>query len=101
MKVDIIDHQLMNDKVPDKELIDSFLKMDAKQLEAEGYKDFKDYITKNGHQDNASYLQSTSIKDGQRRFLKMNISVIDTGIGISENGIKKLFIDFSKLDESS
>ena len=31
----------------------------------------------------------------------MNISVIDTGIGISENGIKKLFIDFSKLDESS
>ena len=28
VKVDIIDHQLMNDKVPDKELIDSFLKMD-------------------------------------------------------------------------
>ena len=31
----------------------------------------------------------------------MNISVIDTGIGISEEGINKLFIDFSKLDENS
>jgi signal transduction histidine kinase len=27
--------------------------------------------------------------------------VIDTGIGISPNGLKKLFIDFSKLDENS
>ena len=31
----------------------------------------------------------------------MNISVIDTGIGISEEGVKKLFIDFSKLHENS
>lgn len=29
------------------------------------------------------------------------MSVIDTGIGISEEGIKKLFIDFAKLDENS
>ena len=30
----------------------------------------------------------------------MKISVIDTGIGISKEGLKKLFIDFGKLDES-
>jgi signal transduction histidine kinase len=29
------------------------------------------------------------------------MSVIDTGIGISEEGVKKLFIDFAKLDENS
>lgn len=27
--------------------------------------------------------------------------MIDTGIGITEEGLKKLFIDFSKLDENS
>jgi signal transduction histidine kinase len=27
--------------------------------------------------------------------------VIDTGIGISEEGLEKLFIDFGKLDENS
>ena len=31
----------------------------------------------------------------------MRISVIDTGVGISEEGISKLFTDFSKLEESS
>lgn len=31
----------------------------------------------------------------------MKISVIDDGCGISEEGLKKLFIDFSKLDENS
>jgi signal transduction histidine kinase len=31
----------------------------------------------------------------------MKISVKDTGCGISEQGLKKLFIDFSKLDENS
>ena len=31
----------------------------------------------------------------------MKISIIDTGIGISEEGINKLFVDFGKLNESS
>lgn len=42
----------MNDNVPEKELIDTYLRMDDKQFEAEGYKDFNDYITKNNHKDN-------------------------------------------------
>ena len=29
------------------------------------------------------------------------MSVIDTGVGISEDGLKNLFIDFNKLDENS
>ena len=33
--------------------------------------------------------------------MNFEISVIDTGIGMSEEGCKKLFIDFGKLDESS
>lgn len=31
----------------------------------------------------------------------MQLSIIDSGIGISEEGLKKLFIDFGKLDENS
>lgn len=33
--------------------------------------------------------------------MNIKISVIDTGLGISEDGLKKLFIDFGKLDENS
>ena len=34
-------------------------------------------------------------------YLNLQISIIDNGIGISEDGVKKLFLDFSKLAESS
>ena len=34
-------------------------------------------------------------------WVNIKISIIDTGIGISESGLKNLFIDFGKLDESS
>lgn len=34
-------------------------------------------------------------------WVQLQISVIDTGIGISEEGKKNLFIDFGKLDENS
>ena len=34
-------------------------------------------------------------------YLVLQISVIDTGIGISEEGLKKLFVDFGKLQENS
>ena len=36
-----------------------------------------------------------------KMWVQLQISVIDTGIGISEEGRKKLFIDFGKLDENS
>ena len=35
------------------------------------------------------------------KFVNIQISVIDTGVGMSEEGVKKLFIDFNKLDENS
>jgi signal transduction histidine kinase len=38
---------------------------------------------------------------GNERYLAIKIRVIDTGIGITKEGIKKLFIDFGKLDENS
>ena len=34
-------------------------------------------------------------------FVNIQISVIDNGVGMSEEGCKKLFIDFNKLDENS
>ena len=39
--------------------------------------------------------------EGQEKFINIKISIIDTGVGISEEGLKKLFIDFGKLDENS
>jgi K+-sensing histidine kinase KdpD len=39
--------------------------------------------------------------EGQERFVNIQISVIDSGVGMSEEGVKKLFIDFNKLDENS
>lgn len=36
-----------------------------------------------------------------RLYLNIQISVIDSGIGISEDGLSKLFIDFSKLQENA
>ena len=38
---------------------------------------------------------------GQTRFINFSISVIDNGVGMSEEGLKKLFINFSKLHENS
>ena len=38
---------------------------------------------------------------GDQRYIQMQVSVIDTGVGISEEGCKKLFMDFAKLDENS
>ena len=35
------------------------------------------------------------------KFVDLQISVIDTGVGMSEEGVSKLFIDFNKLDENS
>ena len=45
--------------------------------------------------------ESDCIKNGDKRFVQLQLSIIDTGIGISEAGLEKLFMDFSKLDENS
>lgn len=34
-------------------------------------------------------------------FIQYQMVISDTGVGISPNGLKNLFIDFGKLDESS
>ena len=41
------------------------------------------------------------IKVGQVRDIKLQISIIDTGNGISEEGLKNLFLDFGRLEENS
>ena len=33
--------------------------------------------------------------------IEMKLSIIDTGLGISEEGIKSLFMNFGKLSENS
>lgn len=38
---------------------------------------------------------------GDKIYLTLQIKVIDSGIGISEEGLSKLFIDFNKLKESA
>ena len=40
-------------------------------------------------------------KEGQERYINIQIRVIDTGVGMSQEGVGKLFIDFNKLDENS
>ena len=39
--------------------------------------------------------------EGQTRYLNIELSIIDTGVGMSPEGVNKLFIDFNKLDENS
>jgi signal transduction histidine kinase len=34
-------------------------------------------------------------------YVNFEISVIDNGVGMSKEGVKKLFIDFNKLDENA
>ena len=36
-----------------------------------------------------------------KKFINFEINIIDTGAGISKEGIKKLFVDFGKLSENS
>ena len=38
--------------------------------------------------------------DSNQQFINLGISVLDNGKGISEEGIKKLFVNFNKLDEN-
>jgi signal transduction histidine kinase len=35
------------------------------------------------------------------KFISFDINIIDTGNGISKEGLKKLFVNFSKLAENS
>ena len=41
------------------------------------------------------------IQNGEDRYINLSISVIDNGMGIHADAIKKLFVDFGKLDENS
>jgi signal transduction histidine kinase len=43
----------------------------------------------------------TPLKVGQEWFLNLQLSIIDTGNGISKEGCEMLFMDFGKLDENA
>jgi signal transduction histidine kinase len=42
-----------------------------------------------------------AIEEGQERYVNIQVRVIDTGVGMTKEGLGKLFIDFNKLDENS
>ena len=44
----------------------------------------------------ASYTHAEIVE----KFINLEINIIDTGLGISELGLKQLFMDFGKLSES-
>lgn len=39
--------------------------------------------------------------NNENHYINLQVSIIDNGIGISEEGLKSLFIDFSRLEENS
>jgi len=45
--------------------------------------------------------QSNQTDNRNVEFIKLKIEIIDTGVGIKEENIDKLFMDFAKLDEHS
>jgi len=45
-------------------------------------------------------LSDYKYTNGEERYLNLQIKIIDTGIGISEEGIEKLFVNFGKLQEN-
>jgi signal transduction histidine kinase len=46
-------------------------------------------------------LVSTCRESEIEKFISFEIHIIDTGNGISKEGLKKLFVNFSKLAENS
>ena len=40
-------------------------------------------------------------KEKEKKFINFEINIIDTGSGISEEGLSKLFLNFSKLAENA
>jgi len=46
-------------------------------------------------------LQLLTQNTEQDKFIGLKIKIIDTGAGISKEGMKKLFMDFGKLDENA
>ena len=45
--------------------------------------------------------QESSMSTLDNTFIKMRIDIADTGCGISKEGLKLLFMDFGKLQESA
>jgi signal transduction histidine kinase len=44
---------------------------------------------------------STSFLDMEKQYIDLRITVSDNGVGISPDGIEKLFIDFGKLEDTN
>jgi signal transduction histidine kinase len=40
------------------------------------------------------------VKEEETNYISLRLSIIDTGIGMSEEGLKNLFIDFGRLAEN-
>ena len=47
-------------------------------------------------------MQRRSLKQNENvveKFIKLQINILDSGKGLSEHGLKSLFMDFGKLSE--
>ena len=44
---------------------------------------------------------SATIFEKEKKYISFEINIIDTGRGISKEGLSKLFINFSKLSENA
>jgi len=44
---------------------------------------------------------SGNVDDPNVKTIKLKLSIIDNGVGISKEGLKKLFTAFGKLDENN
>jgi signal transduction histidine kinase len=92
--IKILDHQLKKHATQE-ELDSRLMKENHKSVSKIIQEDFDKYFQNQNIQKDKMFYQN------EERFVQLQLSVIDTGIGISEEGLNKLFIDFSKLDESS
>lgn len=57
-------------------------------------------ITQIMQQKQSSLVREATIEQGEERYINLQLTVRDTGVGISEEGLSHLFIDFGKLDEN-
>lgn len=49
---------------------------------------------------NKDKTKTSKSEKNKNYFINLELSVIDTGVGISSEGLEKLFLDFSKLEEN-
>lgn len=58
-----------------------------------------EFILSNKMRQGTSRRLRNSIKEQQEMFINLQLTIVDTGVGISKENLGKLFINFNKLDQ--